>query len=208
MMVTKDLQGLLKWHIRGIGRSSLRVKKLIHAQPLVMKKLPNNMKRGNGNVAIIDRDGTSGSDHIIVPTAERFGMDAGAVIDNDNGFNNGHVSSRLHGQRRTCSQTDSLNTFCTQKLAQIFSRLTKIANYYNDAVYMTNQVMDDPLFFTLRSLTSHTKYRPSEAKVYKICEAVKKIMRKAVISILTGTQSPDSLLGDVSVLNKESKECA
>ncbi|KAL6575207.1 Meiotic recombination protein dmc1 [Orobanche minor] len=78
---------------------------------------------------------------------------------------------------------------------------------------MTNQVMDDPLFFTLRSLMSHTKklipkYRPSEAKVYKICEATKKIMRKAVISILTGTQSPDSLLGGgIEILKGEGLPC-
>ncbi|KAL6580119.1 hypothetical protein OROMI_008143 [Orobanche minor] len=70
-------------------------------------------------------------------------------------------------------------------------------------------MMDDPLFFTLRSLMSHTKkYRPSEAKVYKICEAAKKIMRKAVISILTGTQSPDSLLGGgIEILKGEGLPC-
>ncbi|KAL6578712.1 SNW domain-containing protein 1 [Orobanche minor] len=178
MMVTKDLQGLLKWHIRGIGRSSLRVKKLIHAQPLVMKKSPEQYERGNGNVAIIDRDGTSGSDHIIVPTAERFGMDAGAVIDN------------IMDSIMAMFLVDFMGRGERQKLAQIFSRLTKTANYYNDAVYMTNQ-----------------EYRPSEAKVYKICEAAKKIMRKAVISILTGTQSPYSLLGGECVKQGEQGMC-
>ncbi|XP_076891621.1 meiotic recombination protein DMC1 homolog [Bidens hawaiensis] len=44
-------------------------------------QLPTNMKGGNGKVAYIDTEGTFRPDRI-VPIAERFGMDAGAVLDN------------------------------------------------------------------------------------------------------------------------------
>ncbi|KAL8265298.1 hypothetical protein R6Q59_023428 [Mikania micrantha] len=47
----------------------------------VTTQLPTSMKGGNGKVAYIDTEGTFRPDRI-VPIAERFGMDAGAVLDN------------------------------------------------------------------------------------------------------------------------------
>ncbi|CAH2052995.1 unnamed protein product [Thlaspi arvense] len=47
----------------------------------VTTQLPTNMKGGNGKVAYIDTEGTFRPDRI-VPIAERFGMDPGAVLDN------------------------------------------------------------------------------------------------------------------------------
>ncbi|KAL5702915.1 Meiotic recombination protein dmc1 [Ranunculus cassubicifolius] len=47
----------------------------------VSTQLPINMRGGNGKVAYIDTEGTFRPDRI-VPIAERFGMDAGAVLDN------------------------------------------------------------------------------------------------------------------------------
>ncbi|PNT65469.1 hypothetical protein BRADI_4g42957v3 [Brachypodium distachyon] len=78
----------------------------------VSTQLPLHMHGGNGKVAYIDTEGTFRPERI-VPIAERFGMDANAVLDN-------------------------------QKLAQMLSRLTKIAEEFNVAVYITNQVIADP----------------------------------------------------------------
>ncbi|KAG8093571.1 hypothetical protein GUJ93_ZPchr0012g21840 [Zizania palustris] len=78
----------------------------------VSTQLPIHMHGGNGKVAYIDTEGTFRPERI-VPIAERFGMDANAVLDN-------------------------------QKLAQMLSRLTKIAEEFNVAVYITNQVIADP----------------------------------------------------------------
>ncbi|KAH9618013.1 hypothetical protein KSS87_003235, partial [Heliosperma pusillum] len=46
-------------------------------------QLPTSMKGGNGKVAYIDTEGTFRPDRIL-PIAERFGMDAAAVLDNVN----------------------------------------------------------------------------------------------------------------------------
>ncbi|VAI29837.1 unnamed protein product [Triticum turgidum subsp. durum] len=78
----------------------------------VSTQLPLHMHGGNGKVAYIGTEGTFRPERI-VPIAERFGMDANAVLDN-------------------------------QKLAQMLSRLTKIAEEFNVAVYITNQVIADP----------------------------------------------------------------
>ncbi|KAG6482974.1 hypothetical protein ZIOFF_059614 [Zingiber officinale] len=47
----------------------------------VSTQLPIHMHGGNGKIAYIDTEGTFRPDRI-VPIAERFGMDAGAVLDN------------------------------------------------------------------------------------------------------------------------------
>ncbi|GAV83096.1 Rad51 domain-containing protein, partial [Cephalotus follicularis] len=47
----------------------------------ISTQLPTNMHGGNGNVAYIDTEGTLQPDRIM-PIAERFGMDPGAVLDN------------------------------------------------------------------------------------------------------------------------------
>ncbi|KAI3496512.1 hypothetical protein L1887_38876 [Cichorium endivia] len=72
----------------------------------------------------------------IVPIAERFGMDAGAVLDNI-------VDSVIALFRVDFTGRGELAER-QQKLAQMLSRLTKIAEEFNVAVYMTNQVIADP----------------------------------------------------------------
>ncbi|CAK9160658.1 unnamed protein product [Ilex paraguariensis] len=70
----------------------------------------------------------------IVPIAERFGMDAGAVLDNI-------VDSVIALFRVDFSGRGELAER-QQKLAQMLSRIIKIAEEFNVAVYMTNQAND------------------------------------------------------------------
>nr|GMD77293.1 meiotic recombination protein DMC1 homolog [Ipomoea batatas] len=101
----------------------------------VSTQLPTSMKGGNGKVAYIDTEGTFRPDRIL-PIAERFGMDAGAVLDNI-------VDSVIALFRVDFTGRGELAER-QQKLAQMLSRLTKIAEEFNVAVYMTNQVIADP----------------------------------------------------------------
>ncbi|KAM0003887.1 putative ATP diphosphatase [Helianthus debilis subsp. tardiflorus] len=156
----------------------------------VTTQLPTSMKGGNGKVAYIDTEGTlyplvlfftsvtffasfslikcacSRPDRI-VPIAERFGMDAGAVLDNiiyARAYTYEHQYNLLLGLAAKMSEepfrlliVDSVIALFRvdftgrgeladrqQKLAQMLSRLTKIAEEFNVAVYMTNQVIADP----------------------------------------------------------------
>ncbi|KHG26208.1 Meiotic recombination DMC1 [Gossypium arboreum] len=101
----------------------------------VSTQLPANMRGGNGKVAYIDTEGTFRPDRII-PIAERFGMDPAAVLDNI-------VDSVIALFRVDFTGRGELAER-QQKLAQMLSRLTKIAEEFNVAVYMTNQVIADP----------------------------------------------------------------
>ncbi|KAF4351662.1 hypothetical protein F8388_024495 [Cannabis sativa] len=132
----------------------------------VSTQLPTNMHGGNGKVAYIDTEGTFRPDRII-PIAERFGMDPGAVLDNiiyARAYTYEHQYNLLLGLAAKMSEepfrlliVDSVIALFRvdftgrgeladrqQKLAQMLSRLTKIAEEYNVAVYMTNQVIADP----------------------------------------------------------------
>ncbi|KAJ6324108.1 hypothetical protein OIU76_011417 [Salix suchowensis] len=101
----------------------------------VSTQLPTQMHGGNGKVAYIDTEGTFRPDRI-VPIAERFGMDPGAVLDNI-------VDSVIALFRVDFTGRGELAER-QQKLAQMMSRLIKIAEEFNVAVYMTNQVIADP----------------------------------------------------------------
>ncbi|KAK2980656.1 hypothetical protein RJ640_011464 [Escallonia rubra] len=132
----------------------------------VSTQLPTNMRGGNGKVAYIDTEGTFRPDRI-VPIAERFGMDAGAVLDNiiyARAYTYEHQYNLLLGLAAKMSEepfrllvVDSVIALFRvdftgrgelaerqQKLAQMLSRLIKIAEEFNVAVYMTNQVIADP----------------------------------------------------------------
>ncbi|CAI0559378.1 unnamed protein product [Linum tenue] len=132
----------------------------------VSTQLPTNMNGGNGKVAYIDTEGTFRPDRI-VPIAERFGMDPGAVLDNiiyARAYTYEHQYNLLLGLAAKMSEepfrllvVDSVIALFRvdftgrgelaerqQKLAQMLSRLTKIAEEFNVAVYMTNQVIADP----------------------------------------------------------------
>ncbi|KAJ9700454.1 hypothetical protein PVL29_005987 [Vitis rotundifolia] len=132
----------------------------------VSTQLPTSMRGGNGKVAYIDTEGTFRPDRI-VPIAERFGMDAGAVLDNiifARAYTYEHQYNLLLGLAAKMSEepfrlliVDSVIALFRvdftgrgeladrqQKLAQMLSRLIKIAEEFNVAVYMTNQVIADP----------------------------------------------------------------
>ncbi|XP_039036471.1 meiotic recombination protein DMC1 homolog [Hibiscus syriacus] len=132
----------------------------------VSTQLPTNMRGGNGKVAYIDTEGTFRPDRVI-PIAERFGMDPGAVLDNivyARAYTYEHQYNLLLGLAAKMSEepfrlliVDSVIALFRvdftgrgelaerqQKLAQMLSRLTKIAEEFNVAVYMTNQVIADP----------------------------------------------------------------
>ncbi|KAM0944044.1 putative ATP diphosphatase [Dioscorea sansibarensis] len=125
------------------------------------RSLPIHMHGGNGKVAYIDTEGTFRPDRI-VPIAERFGMDAGAVLDNiiyARAYTYEHQYNLLLGLAAKMSEepfrlliVDSVIALFRvdftgrgelaerqQKLAQMLSRLIKIAEEFNVAVYMTNQ---------------------------------------------------------------------
>ncbi|XVF28761.1 hypothetical protein REPUB_Repub15cG0058600 [Reevesia pubescens] len=103
----------------------------------------------------------------VIPIAERFGMDPGAVLDNivyARAYTYEHQYNLLLGLAAKMSEepfrlliVDSVIALFRvdftgrgelaerqQKLAQMLSRLTKIAEEFNVAVYMTNQVIADP----------------------------------------------------------------
>ncbi|GKB67023.1 meiotic recombination protein DMC1, partial [Tanacetum coccineum] len=132
----------------------------------VSTQLPTSMKGGNGKVAYIDTEGTFRPDRI-VPIAERFGMDPGAVLDNiiyARAYTYEHQYNLLLGLAAKMAEepfrlliVDSVIALFRvdftgrgelaerqQKLAQMLSRLIKIAEEFNVAVYMTNQVIADP----------------------------------------------------------------
>ncbi|KAB5537888.1 hypothetical protein DKX38_015421 [Salix brachista] len=80
----------------------------------------------------------------IVPIAERFGMDPGAVLDNiiyARAYTYEHQYNLLFGLAAKMSEEPFR---LLQKLAQMLSRLIKIDEEFNVAVYMTNQVIADP----------------------------------------------------------------
>ncbi|TYG55290.1 hypothetical protein ES288_D09G260400v1 [Gossypium darwinii] len=124
------------------------------------------MRGGNGKVAYIDTEGTFRPDRII-PIAERFGMDPAAVLDNivyARAYTYEHqynlllgLAAKMSGEQFRLLIVDSVIALFRvdftgrgelaerqQKLAQMLSRLTKIAEEFNVAVYMTNQVIADP----------------------------------------------------------------
>ncbi|CAL4911653.1 unnamed protein product [Urochloa decumbens] len=133
---------------------------------LMKMQLPIHMHGGNGKVAYIDTEGTFRPERI-VPIAERFGMDANAVLDNiiyARAYTYEHQYNLLLGLAAKMAEepfrlliVDSVIALFRvdfsgrgelaerqQKLAQMLSRLTKIAEEFNVAVYITNQVIADP----------------------------------------------------------------
>ncbi|KAF6141169.1 hypothetical protein GIB67_018259 [Kingdonia uniflora] len=132
----------------------------------VTTQLPLSMHGGNGKVAYVDTEGTFRPDRI-VPIAERYGMDPGAVLDNiiyARAYTYEHQYNLLLGLAAKMSEEpfrlliiDSIIALFRvdftgrgelaerqQKLAQMLSRLVKIAEEFNVAVYMTNHVIADP----------------------------------------------------------------
>ncbi|XP_039163190.1 meiotic recombination protein DMC1 homolog [Eucalyptus grandis] len=138
---------------------------LAHALCVSAQVVAYSHERGNGEAAYVDTDGTFCPDRI-VPIAERFGMDPGAVLNKiiyARASTSEHQYNLLLSLAAKMSEepfrfliVDSVIALFRveyngrgelagrqQKLAQMLSRLLKIAKEFNVAVYMTNQVVDD-----------------------------------------------------------------
>ncbi|KAG0060920.1 Meiotic recombination protein dmc1 [Linnemannia elongata] len=134
----------------------------------VIAQLPLEMGGGNGKAAFIDTEGTFRHERI-KSIAERFGIDAEAALENilvARAYNSEHqmdliteVAARFAEERgifRLLVIDSIIALFRTdfsgrgelserqQKLNQMLSRLVKIAEEFNVAVYLTNQVQSDP----------------------------------------------------------------
>ncbi|GFP86046.1 meiotic recombination protein dmc1 homolog [Phtheirospermum japonicum] len=139
----------------------------------VSTQLPINMKGGNGKVAYIDTEGTFRPDRII-PIAERLYIVSEYLIIGSfeflkkiiyaRAYTYEHQYNLLLGLAAKMAEepfklliVDSVIALFRvdftgrgeladrqQKLAQMLSRLIKIAEEFNVAVYMTNQVIADP----------------------------------------------------------------
>eukprot|EP00898_Chlorokybus_atmophyticus_P000221 jgi/Chlat1/119/Chrsp1S00220 len=132
----------------------------------VTTQLPVSMKGGAGKVAYIDTEGTFRPDRII-PIAERYSLDANAVLDNivyARAYTHEHQQDLLMALAAKMVEEpfrlliiDSITALFRvdfsgrgelaerqQKLARFLSTLVKIAEEFNVAVYYTNQVISDP----------------------------------------------------------------
>ncbi|CAK9199415.1 unnamed protein product [Sphagnum troendelagicum] len=132
----------------------------------VTTQLPLNMHGGNGKVAYIDTEGTFRPERLI-PIAERFGLDSTAVLDNivfARAYTAEHQSNLLYSLAAKMAEepfrlviVDSIMALFRvdftgrgeladrqQKLAQMLSKLSKIAAEFNVGIFMTNHVIADP----------------------------------------------------------------
>ena len=121
---------------------------------------------GFGKVAVIDTEGAFRPENII-PIAQRFGLDPDKVLSNivtARAYNTDHQIELLNHVAALCSTEpfrlliiDSLTALFRsdfsgrgelserqQKLNKMMSRIKKLADEYNVAVFVTNQVMADP----------------------------------------------------------------
>eukprot|EP01062_Namystynia_karyoxenos_P019941 TRINITY_DN17538_c0_g1_i2.p1 TRINITY_DN17538_c0_g1~~TRINITY_DN17538_c0_g1_i2.p1 ORF type:complete len:370 (+),score=69.28 TRINITY_DN17538_c0_g1_i2:80-1111(+) len=132
----------------------------------VTTQLPTNLGGGNGKVAYVDTEGTFRPERIR-PIAERFGLDASAALENilvARAYTHEHQASLLSmlGAKLVDDQfklvvVDSITALFRvdfsgrgelaerqQKLGRMLSNLMKLAEEFNVAVYITNQVVSDP----------------------------------------------------------------
>ncbi|KAJ3132987.1 Meiotic recombination protein dmc1 [Geranomyces variabilis] len=133
----------------------------------VLAQLPASMGGGNGKAAFIDTEGTFRPERI-KQIATRFGVDGEAALDNiavARAHNSEHQMELLnHLAARLCEERqyrlvviDSIMAlFRTdysgrgeladrqQKLNQMLVKLTRIAEEFNVAVFITNQMTSDP----------------------------------------------------------------
>lgn len=132
----------------------------------VTAQLPTNMGGGNGKVIYIDTEGTFRPDRI-VNIAERFGVEPTAVLDNIT-YARAHThehqmdlltgaAARMIDEHFALIVVDSATALFRvdfmgrgqlaerqQKLGQFLSKLMKISEEFNVAVFITNQVVSDP----------------------------------------------------------------
>ncbi|KAJ9473256.1 Meiotic recombination protein DMC1-like protein [Diplonema papillatum] len=132
----------------------------------VTSQLPRSMGGGNGKVAFVDTEGTFRPERIR-PIAERYGLEAEAALENiivARAYTHEHQSNLLGllGAKMVDDQfkmliVDSITALFRvdfsgrgelaerqQKLGRMLSQLVKLAEEFNIAVYVTNQVTADP----------------------------------------------------------------
>jgi len=132
----------------------------------VTTQLPTSMNGGNGKVAFIDTEGTFRPERI-KPIAERFGLDPMAALDNvvyARAFTHEHqqelivqIAAKMVEDQYRLLIVDSVTALFRvdysgrgelaerqQKLGRMMSKLQKIAEEFNVAVFITNQVCADP----------------------------------------------------------------
>ena len=132
----------------------------------VTTQLPRSMGGGNGKVAFVDTEGTFRPERI-KPIAERFGLEAEAALENiivARAYTHEHQAALLAllGAKMVEDQfklliIDSITALFRvdfsgrgelaerqQKLGKMLSHLVKLAEEFNVAVYITNQVIADP----------------------------------------------------------------
>ena len=132
----------------------------------VTAQLPKSMGGGNGKVAFIDTESTFRPERIR-PIAERYGLDPDATLENiivARAFTHEHqcqllamVAAKLSEDQFSLIIIDSITALFRvdfvgrgelaerqQKLGKMLSNLIKMAEEYNVAVYITNQVVSDP----------------------------------------------------------------
>ncbi|KAL0211078.1 hypothetical protein P9112_009376 [Eukaryota sp. TZLM1-RC] len=132
----------------------------------VTTQLPRSQGGANGKVAYIDTEGTFRPERI-GPIAERFGMDPDQSLDNiiyARAYTHEHQMSLLSQIAEKMTEgtfrlliVDSVTALFRvdfsgrgelaerqQKLAQMLSKLVKLAEDYNIAIFLTNQVIADP----------------------------------------------------------------
>ncbi|KEP62990.1 UNVERIFIED_CONTAM: meiotic recombination protein DMC1 family protein [Hammondia hammondi] len=132
----------------------------------VTAQLPRDMKGGCGKVCYIDTEGTFRPEKI-QGIAERFGLDGDGVLDNimyARAFTTEHMhqlltlaAAKMCEERFSVLIVDSIIALFRvdfsgrgeladrqQKLNKMLSIMMKLAEQYNLAVMLTNQVMSDP----------------------------------------------------------------
>jgi len=132
----------------------------------VTTQLPTDMGGGNGKVVFIDTEGTFRPERI-VKISNRFGVDSSMVLDNilyARAFTHEMqeqillgVAAKLIEEHYSLIIVDSVTALYRvdfagrgelaarqQKLGRFMSRLTKLSEQFNVAVFITNQVVSDP----------------------------------------------------------------
>ncbi|EPY24770.1 meiotic recombination protein DMC1 [Strigomonas culicis] len=129
-------------------------------------QLPSSMGGGNGKAVYVDTEGTFRPERI-KPIADRFGLDVNAILDNilvARAYTHEHqahllsmVAAKMAEDQFSLLVVDSITALFRvdfsgrgeladrqQKLGKMMSHLMKIAEEFNVAVYITNQVVADP----------------------------------------------------------------
>lgn len=129
-------------------------------------QLPLRMGGGNGKAVYVDTEGTFRPERIR-PIAERFGLDCAAILDNilvARAYTHEHqahllslVAAKMAEEPFSLLVVDSITALFRvdfsgrgelaerqQKLGKMMSQLMKLAEEFNVAVYITNQVVADP----------------------------------------------------------------